>query len=90
MTIARRIVISGVVQGVGFRWATRFEAVRLDLQGWVRNLPDGSVEAWLEGETEAVEAMMAWAEAGPPGSEVSGLAVFEEEPTEPGRFEIRM
>ena len=55
----RHVLVSGRVQGVGFRWYAREKAEELGLAGWVRNLPDGRVEAWLEGEEEAVTAMLA-------------------------------
>jgi len=64
------IVIDGRVQGVWFRASTHDEAIRLGLQGWVRNLPDGRVEAELEGEEDALRRMLAWCRAGPPGSRV--------------------
>ena len=89
MTIARRMVVSGVVQGVGFRWATRHEAARLGLGGWVRNRADGAVEAWVEGEGDAVAAMLTWAETGPPGSTVARLDVADAVPWGFEGFEIR-
>jgi len=65
-----RVLVSGRVQGVGFRAATRREATRLGLSGWVRNLPDGRVEAEFEGAASAVERAIAWCASGPPGAEV--------------------
>lgn len=62
--------ISGRVQGVWFRASTREEALRLGLDGWVRNLPDGRVEAVFEGEAAALETMLAWCRVGPPGARV--------------------
>lgn len=67
------IVVSGRVQGVWFRAATRAEAGRLGLTGWVRNLPDGRVEAVFEGEREALRQMLDWCRAGPPGARVDRL-----------------
>lgn len=64
------IVVSGRVQGVWFRASARDEAQRLGLQGWVRNLPDGRVEAVLEGEEQALQQMLGWCQAGPPGARV--------------------
>lgn len=57
--------VSGRVQGVGFRWETRAKALELGLCGWVRNLPDGGVEAEFEGTTAALDAMEAWCGQGP-------------------------
>ena len=69
----RRIRVKGRVQGVGFRYALRDEAVRLGVTGWVRNCADGSVEALLQGETPAIELLVAWARRGPPAAHVSAL-----------------
>ena len=60
-----RVVVSGRVQGVGFRQGAVVEAQRLGLTGWVRNLPDGRVEALAEGSREAVESLLAWCKKGP-------------------------
>ena len=75
MTIAaRRIVIRGRVQGVGYRAWVDYEARRLGLQGWVRNRRDGSVEAVFEGEEKIVADMIASCRKGPPSSRVEGVA----------------
>jgi len=63
--------ISGRVQGVGFRYATRAAAVRLGLSGWVRNLPDGRVEALFCGDENTLEEMLDWCRIGPPLAEVT-------------------
>jgi acylphosphatase len=65
-----RVRVEGRVQGVFFRDFTRREATRLGLTGWVRNLPDGAVEALLEGSEEAVAAMLTWLQSGSPRSRV--------------------
>jgi len=70
---ALRLVITGLVQGVGFRAWTRREARRLALRGWVRNRTDGSVEALLIGEPEAVEAMAEACRHGPSFAQVDDL-----------------
>jgi acylphosphatase len=70
-----RVLISGRVQAVGFRYGTRREAGRLGLSGWVRNLPDGRVEALFEGNPDAVEEMLRWCEHGPPGARVEDVSV---------------
>jgi acylphosphatase len=64
------IVVSGRVQGVWFRAATREQAGRLGLTGWVRNLPDGRVEALFEGDEERLRLMLDWCGTGPPGARV--------------------
>ena len=65
------VKISGLVQGVWFRASTRDEAVRLELTGWVRNLPDGRVEAVFEGPEEKLKQMVAWCRKGPPAAQVA-------------------
>lgn len=74
--------IVGRVQGVGFRYATRTEAHRYALTGWVRNLDSGAVEAVLEGPLDAVEAMVRWCQDGPPGAYVRECQVHWDEPLE--------
>ena len=81
--IARRVVVHGTVQGVGFRYAMRREAERAGVSGWVRNRRDGTVEAVVEGPAAAVEAVIAWAGHGPPSAQVTSIEV---EPAE-GRFD---
>ena len=65
--------VSGRVQGVWFRAATREEARRRGLEGWVRNLPDGRVEAVFEGDEATLEGMLAWCRTGPPGARVDAV-----------------
>lgn len=86
---ARHVLVSGRVQGVGFRWHARAKGQELGLAGWVRNLPDGRVEAWLEGEEAAVAAMLAWLAKGPPAARVTNLEVVEREPEGLTCFETR-
>jgi acylphosphatase len=88
-TIARRIVVRGRVQGVFFRDSTRREANRLGVAGWVRNRPDGAVEAHAEGSPEAVAALVTWAREGPRHADVDELRVTAAEPAGCTRFEIR-
>ncbi len=66
-----RVRVEGRVQGVGFRYSTRGEALKLGLAGWVRNLPDGSVEAVFEGPEDRVGAAVDWCRSGPPGARVT-------------------
>lgn len=65
--------ISGAVQGVGYRYSLRAEALRRGLSGWVRNRADGSVEAVLQGSPGDVDAVIAWARRGPPAARVTGV-----------------
>jgi acylphosphatase len=75
-SVRARLVASGRVQGVAFRAATVDEAQRIGhLRGWVRNLPDGRVEALVEGERPAVEALVAWCRRGPRSARVDDLQV---------------
>jgi acylphosphatase len=87
--VARRIVASGQVQGVFFRDCTRREAVRLGVTGWVRNCPDGTVEAHVEGPPAAVAALVRWCREGPRHADVRDLRVSEIEPQGCARFDIR-
>ncbi|MBI5251398.1 MAG: acylphosphatase [Desulfomonile tiedjei] len=79
--IRRRVVISGLVQGVSFRYHTRSKARQLGALGWVRNLPDGRVEAVFEGDENEVSAMIDWCSKGPAYSRVESLKIYEEPPT---------
>ncbi len=73
-----RVYISGRVQGVFFRAYTKEEADRLGIKGWVRNLPDGRVEALFEGEENQVEEMIKWCHRGSPASVVTKVEIIEE------------
>ncbi|MDQ0573996.1 acylphosphatase [Agromyces albus] len=86
--IRRSIVVHGNVQGVGFRYSARREAERLGVAGWVRNRPDGSVEAEIEGDEASVTELIDWFTAGPPGAIVSGTDVAEREPLGEHAFRI--
>jgi acylphosphatase len=88
-TVARRVVVSGHVQGVFFRDQTRREAHRRGVAGWVRNCPDGTVEAYFEGEAAAVEELVRWCRQGPRHATVYELRVREAEPEGLDRFTIR-
>lgn len=76
-----RVIISGRVQGVFFRAYTQETALALKLKGWVRNLPDGRVEAVFEGEDTNVQAMLEWCKKGPPHAIVKKVDAAEEPPT---------
>ena len=71
---ARQIHVNGHVQGVGYRVSLQDEARKHGVSGWVRNRSDGSVEALLQGDSSAVESVIAWARRGPPGARVSDVA----------------
>jgi acylphosphatase len=86
--MAKHLLISGRVQGVGFRYSMAEEAERLGATGWVRNRRDGTVEAAIDGDAGAVGALLDWARRGPPSARVTELTVSEiEESFE--RFEMR-
>lgn len=78
--IARHLHIRGRVQGVCYRQSMIEAALRLGLQGWVRNRLDGSVEALVQGPQDAVQALIAWAGQGPPAARVDEVRVQEEAP----------
>ena len=84
-----RVFVEGRVQGVNFRHYTCREAGRLGISGWVRNLPDGRVEAVYEGSRAAVEAIVAWTRHGPEWARVTGLSIQDEEPKGERGFGIR-
>lgn len=79
MVVARRFVISGRVQGVGFRYYTQECALREGVTGWVRNLPDGRVEAHVEGESESVTRIERALRSGPRGARVQTMTVDVED-----------
>jgi acylphosphatase len=81
MRVARRFIIGGRVQGVGFRWFTHEAAQREGVTGWVRNLPDGRVEAFVEGEAEAVTRIERAVRRGPGGARVQTVTVDVEDAT---------
>jgi acylphosphatase len=87
--VRRHVFVSGGVQGVFFRYEARERARTRGLAGWVRNLPDGRVEAVFEGPDEAVESMVDWCRRGPRGAEVTDVEVIAEEPEGLEGFEVR-
>ncbi|WP_293372800.1 acylphosphatase [Nevskia sp.] len=86
-----RFVVTGRVQGVGFRVATRRKAQALGLSGWVRNCPDGSVEGLVAGPSfESLGALRDWLRRGPPGAKVETLEwQAVDAPVEAGAFLVR-
>lgn len=87
--IRRRVIVQGHVQGVFFRETTRRRALAAGVAGWIRNLPDGSVEAVLEGERETVEQLVSFVREGTRGSRVDWVDVTAEDPEALAGFEIR-
>jgi acylphosphatase len=81
MLVARRYLISGRVQGVGFRYFIEARAAVEGVHGWVRNLPDGRVEALLEGDRESVERLQALLNRGPSGAYVEDVDIEEQVPS---------
>ncbi len=86
--IRTHLWISGKVQGVGYRLSAQNEARKLGVNGWVKNLPDGRVEAVLEGEKTAVEQMMQWCRQGPTSAVVKDVQVQEEPPENLSQFQV--
>jgi len=85
---ARHVFVRGRVQGVAFRWSTQKQAQRLLLVGWVRNLADGRVEAWVQGPSGAVDTMLGWLEHGPAMARVDELETRPVEPEPQDGFEV--
>jgi acylphosphatase len=83
-----RVVVSGDVQGVGYRYTMRMVAREIGVTGWVRNRRDGSVEAEVEGSDAQVDEVLAWMAEGPPGSHVRGAQVTDAEPRADRGFEV--
>jgi acylphosphatase len=73
--VARRLVIHGRVQGVGFRYSMYAQALRLGITGWVRNRVNGTVEATVAGAPDAVEQIVAWSKHGPRGALVTDMQI---------------
>jgi len=89
MSIRRRVVAHGRVQGVFFRDETRRRAETSGVAGWVSNRSDGAVEAVFEGEPDAVESMLRFTRQGPGRARVDDLEVVEEEPEGLSGFSVR-
>lgn len=87
--IARRVIVSGRVQGVFFRDSTRQVALRAGVRGWVRNVPDGTVEAHLEGTPPAVDEVVTYMRTGPQHAVVSNVDVSAADYEEPTGFVVR-
>lgn len=85
----KRFLVSGRVQGVGFRFATQEQALQLGLTGWVRNSSDGSVEILAEGTARALTSFEEWLWQGPPMSWIEKVQVTVEEARPMSEFRIR-
>lgn len=88
--MAKHLRITGVVQGVGYRASFEDQARALRLSGWVRNRTDGSVEAVVRGDAEAVEQIVAWSKRGPRAARVSNVAVtdMDDASVQAARFDV--
>lgn len=89
LKVRAHVIISGHVQGVGYRAATEHLALQFDLTGWVRNLTNGQVEAVFEGENVQVEKMIDWCRQGPTYAQVTDLQVTWQSPQQEQDFQIR-
>jgi acylphosphatase len=89
MSVRKRVVVSGRVQGVFFRDSCRSRAETSGVSGWVRNVDDGTVEACFEGESKAVDELVAWCRSGPDAAHVDDVDVIEEEPRDERGFNVR-
>lgn len=87
--VARHVRVYGQVQGVFFRAWVREHAEKLGVTGWIRNCPDGRVEAHVEGEQDAVDQVIDRIRAGPPAARVEDVRLWDVEPCEFDNFEVR-
>ncbi len=87
--IRRRVIVKGRVQGVFFRQGCQREAVAIGVAGWVHNNNDGTVEAALEGDPDAVERIVSWMRVGPSGAVVTGVKIIDEALLGEHTFKIR-
>jgi acylphosphatase len=83
------VIVTGDVQGVGYRYTMRIIANEVGVSGWVRNRRDGSVEAEIEGEAWQIDQVLAWMAGGPPGSRVDAARVTDAEPLGDPGFRVR-
>ncbi len=87
--VRRRVIIRGRVQGVFFRDSVRERAEAHGVAGWVRNRPDGAVEAVFEGLPKSVDALVRFCETGPPRARVEGIEVLQEDVAGESGFRVR-
>ena len=88
-SICLHVLVSGRVQGVGYRLSTVYQAQKLGVSGWVRNLPNSHVEAVFEGEATTVEQMVQWCRVGPPAAVVEKIVVEQIELQGLQGFDVR-
>ncbi|MCU1443470.1 MAG: acylphosphatase [Cryobacterium sp.] len=89
IVIRKRAIVRGMVQGVGFRYNTRAQAVRLGVSGYARNALDGSVEVEIEGDDASVARMLDWLRSGPRFADVRSVEVSDRTVTGEAGFDIR-
>jgi acylphosphatase len=89
MTKHFEIIVHGRVQGVGFRYSASNEAMSLNLQGWVENLPDGSVRTSVQGDESDCQAYIQWCKKGPGSSRVDRIEISEQPPVDLKGFSVR-
>jgi len=87
--VGRMVRVTGKVQGVFYRAWAQGQARELGISGWIRNCPDGSVEAYLGGDENSVERMIARMRRGPSNAQVEEISVEEAPVEDSGRFELR-
>ncbi|WP_411700847.1 acylphosphatase [Conyzicola sp.] len=86
--VRRRAIVSGLVQGVGFRWSARSVAQELGVSGFARNRPDDTVEVEAEGAPVSVDRFLDWLRHGPPSASVSGVEITDVATTGSTRFDV--
>ena len=86
--ICKRCIIDGKVQGVFYRASTYEKAIKLGLNGWVRNLPDGRVESLIQGDEQIVDQMIDWFWQGSTQSEVTSVQCYDETPVDTDSFTV--
>jgi len=89
VAVARHVSVTGRVQGVFFRAWTREQANELGVTGWVRNCPDGRVDAHVEGDEAAVQQLLECLRRGPPSARVEDVRLWDVEPCDFDDFEVR-
>ncbi len=89
MDQAKTIIVQGRVQGVGFRYSTRAKAESLNIKGFVKNMPDGSVHIEATGDADSMQSFVSWCHEGPPLARVTDVIIEEASPSVSNDFRIR-